>query len=89
MANRQRAVGATHLGGGEKLCKGGKGSFGRRGFYSRRRERELVAGPYIGIDGRRRGSLVTAAVSGRARTSLDPESLTGRATVSLNRPALL
>jgi hypothetical protein len=51
----------AHIGGG-----GGR-SFGSRGFYSRRRVRELAAGPHIGVDSRHQGGLVVAAVSGRER----------------------
>jgi hypothetical protein len=34
-----------------KSDKKGKGSFSRRGFYSRRRERELEVGPHVGVNG--------------------------------------
>jgi hypothetical protein len=53
MASQCRVVRVAHLGGGEGVTKRGGRSFGLWGFYSRRRERELVA----------------AASSGRAHAS--------------------
>jgi hypothetical protein len=78
----------AHLGGG-KMTKRGQRSFDRRGFYSRRRERELAAGPHVGVNGQHRGGPAAAAVSGRARASPVPSLLTGRAAVGLNRPGPL
>jgi hypothetical protein len=53
----------------EKSDAKGKEALAIGGFYSRRRERGLVVGPHIGLDGGCGGSLAAATVSGWARAS--------------------
>jgi hypothetical protein len=61
----------SHLGSGESDAKGKEAS-AIGGFYSRRRERGLAAGPHIGVDDRCQGSPAAAAASGRACASPVP-----------------
>jgi hypothetical protein len=79
------------VGGKSDEKQGGVGgrSFGHREFYSERRERELAAGPHVGVDDRRRGGPAAAVASGQVLMSNIPGPLTGGDAAGLNRPGPL